>query len=215
MRWRAASTSARSGTGDTVMARVYHGPPHAMSQPAMGRTVPALHADHAISGDHELSLSELVVPCVMIDVRSECGDDRDFALQAHHVRQFEADHGPIPKGSAALVCTGWDRFLSDHDAYVGPESGPARCPGLSAAAMQYLVQRRVAGVGIDTLSVDPGKSTDLPAHRVSLAASLWHLEGLIGLHRLPALGAWIAVGVMPIVDGSGAPARVLSFVPAK
>src|SRR6266496_1150069 len=55
MRWRAASTSARSGTGDAVMARVYHEPPHAMSQPAMGRTVPALHADHAISGDHKQS----------------------------------------------------------------------------------------------------------------------------------------------------------------
>src|SRR6202049_847596 len=37
MRWRAASTSARSGTGDAVMARVYHGPPRAMSQPAMAR----------------------------------------------------------------------------------------------------------------------------------------------------------------------------------
>jgi kynurenine formamidase len=81
--------------------------------------------------------------------------------------------------------------------------------------MQYLVRRTIVGVGIDTLSVDPAKSTELPAHRVGLAAGLWHLERLIGLHRLPAVGSWIVVGLMPIVDGSVAPARVLGLVPSK
>src|SRR6266571_1001006 len=40
MRWRAASTSARSGTDNAVMARVYHGPPEAMSQRAGPATMP-------------------------------------------------------------------------------------------------------------------------------------------------------------------------------
>jgi len=164
---------------------------------------------------HELALSELVVPCVVIDVRSVCGDNRDFAVQASHVAQFEAGHRPVPSGSAVLVCTGWDRHLALPEVYIGPRQGPPRCPGLSVGAMQYLVRRKIAGVGVDTLSVDPGRSIDLPAHRVGLAAGLWHLEGLVGLHRLPAFGSWIVVGVMPIVDGSGAPARVLSLVPTK
>ena len=34
MRWRAASTSARSGTGEALMPRVYHGSPATMSQQA-------------------------------------------------------------------------------------------------------------------------------------------------------------------------------------
>lgn len=163
---------------------------------------------------HQLTLSQLIAPCVVIDVRSECGDDPDFAVQADHVAQFEADHGAIPSGSAVLVHTGWDRYLGQPEAYIGGESGSPRCPGLSVEAMQALVQRKIVGVGIDTLSVDPGKSTELPAHKAGLGAGLWHLEGLTGLHRLPAVGSWIVVGVMPIVDGSGAPARVFAMVPS-
>jgi len=164
---------------------------------------------------HELALSELVVPCVVIDLRPMCGDDQDFAVQADHIARFEADHGQIPSRSAVLICTGWDRYLSLPEAYIGPSSGPPRCPGLSVDAMHYLVRRKIIGVGIDTLSMDPGNMTDLPAHRIGLSAGLWHLEGLIGLHRLPAVGAWVVVAVMPIVDGSGAPARVLCLVPSK
>ena len=164
---------------------------------------------------HQLALSQLVVPCVVIDVRSACGDDQDFAVQVGHVARFEADHGLVPRGSAVLVCTGWDRHLALPEAYIGPRSGSPRCPGLSADAMQHLAQRKIVGVGIDTLSMDPGNSVELPAHRVGLTAGLWHLEGLVGLYRLPAVGSWIVVGVMPVVDGSGAPARVLGLVPSK
>ena len=53
-----------------------------------------------------------------------------------------------------------------------------------------------------------------PAHRITLPAGVWHLEGLIGLDRLPARGSWLFVGVIPVVGGSGAPARVLAILPA-
>lgn len=162
---------------------------------------------------HQLALSRLIAPCVVIDVASACGDDADFAVQADQVTRFEAEHGPIPAGSAVLIRTGWDRYLTQPELYIGEPSGSPRCPGLSADAMRCLVRRNVVGVGIDTLSIDPGHSTDLPAHKAGLTAGLWHLEGLAGLHRLPAAGSWLVVGVIPIADGSGAPARVFAMVP--
>jgi len=162
---------------------------------------------------HQLTLSQLIAPCVVIDARPACGDDPDFALQAAHVAHFEADHGPIPAGSAVLICTGWDRYLARPELYIGDQSGSPRCPGLSADAMHTLIQRNIVGVGIDTLSIDPGNSSDLPAHKAGLTADLWHLEGLTGLHTLPATGAWLVVGAIPIADGSGAPARVFAMTP--
>ena len=60
----------------------------------------------------------------------------------------------------------------------------------------------------------PAAAATFPAHRITLPAGLWHLEGLIGLERLPARGSWIIVGVIPVVGGSGAPARVLAILPA-
>jgi kynurenine formamidase len=47
-----------------------------------------------------------------------------------------------------------------------------------------------------------------------MAAGLWHLEGLVGLERIPARGAWLVAAVLPLVDGSGAPARVLAILPS-
>ena len=51
------------------------------------------------------------------------------------------------------------------------------------------------------------------ARDLSLPAGLWHLEGLTRLERVPARGAWLVAAVIPIVDGSGAPARAFAILP--
>jgi len=71
----------------------------------------------------------------------------------------------------------------------------------------------VAGVGIDTLGVEVGATTTFDVHRITLGAGLWHAEGLVGLERVPTRGAWVVVAAVPIVGGSGAPARVFAVVP--
>ena len=106
--------------------------------------------------------------------------------------------------------TGWDRFLDDPDRYAG--AGPA-FPGLAADAARLLVRRGVAGIGIDTLGVDPGGSRTFSVHRITSPAGIWHVECLVGLERVPPRGAWLVAGVIPVVAGSGAPARVFAIVP--
>ena len=88
-------------------------------------------------------------------------------------------------------------------------------PGFGVDAARFLVeQRQVVGVGTDTLGIDPGCAADFPVHKqVTHPAGLWHLENLQNLRQLPALGAWVVVGVLPLVGGSGSPARVLALVP--
>ena len=67
---------------------------------------------------------------------------------------------------------------------------------------------------MDTLGIDPGAATDFAVHRqVTFPRNVWHLEGLTNLAALPATGAWVVVGVLKLVDGSGSPARVLALVP--
>ena len=68
------------------------------------------------------------------------------------------------------------------------------------------------GIGIDTLGVDPGSSTDFPVHRHTSAAGLFHIEGLVNLGSLPPRGATVVVGVPPLVAGSGMTARVLALL---
>ncbi len=160
---------------------------------------------------HELAPEELVLPALVIDCREACGNDPDFTLGASAVETFEAEHGPVAAGALVLACTGWDRFHGDGARYLG---NPPRFPGYGVDAAQALLQRRVTAIGIDTLSVDPGYATiESPVHHTTSPAGIWHVEGLVGLDRLPPTGATVVIGALPLVDGSGTPARVLALVP--
>jgi len=161
---------------------------------------------------HAIPLGALVRPAIRLDVRALVGDDPSFTLGAAEIEAFEQAEGAIPHGAAVLVCTGWDRYLDDAERYRGPRETTS-FPGVGPDAARVLVERGVAGIGIDTLGVDPGYSDDFPVHRITLPAGLWHLEGLVGLERLPARGAWLVAAAIPVVDGSGAPARAFAIVP--
>lgn len=159
----------------------------------------------------DLPICRLVRPAVVIDVSQEVGEDARFTIGEELIRAAEDRDGAIPDGAAVLIRTGWDRFVSDPVRYVG-DPGPS-CPGIGVDTALMLVDRGVAGIGIDTLGIDPGHRSACPAHHVTLGAGLWHLEGLVGLDRLPPRGAWVVAGVIPLVGGSGAPARVFAVLP--
>lgn len=161
---------------------------------------------------HEIPIAALVRPAVRLDIRALVGDDARFVLAASAVEAIERAEGTIPAGSAVLVCTGWDRYLDDPGLYRGPD-GDLAFPGLGADVAQLFVERGVSGIGIDTLGVDPGHADSFPVHRVTQPAGLWHLEGLTRLDRLPARGAWLVAAALPVVDGSGAPARAFAVLP--
>lgn len=163
---------------------------------------------------HDIDPSTLIRPAAVIDISADVGDDPDAVLILAQVEAFERAHGAIPTGGIVLLRTGWEERNADPSRYAG-QPGDLRFPGYGVEAARFLVgQRHVVGVGIDTLGIDPGASQDLAVHRqVTLPAGVWHLEGLQNLRRLPPLGATVFVGVLPLVDGSGSPARVLALVP--
>jgi kynurenine formamidase len=160
----------------------------------------------------EIALGALVRPAVCLDVRELVGDDASFALTADMIATFEDRDGVISRGTAVLVCTGWDRFHGDPARYRGTEDSLA-FPGIGADAAELLVDRGVAGIGIDTLSVDAGHASTFPTHHITLPAGLWHLEGLTRLESVPARRAWLVAAALPVVDGSGAPARAFAILP--
>jgi kynurenine formamidase len=160
----------------------------------------------------EITIGALVRPAVCLDVRDLVGDDASFTVSAAMIEAIEVRDGLIPEGSAVLVCTGWDRYHGDTGRFRGPADSLA-FPGLGPDAAHLLVGRGVAGIGIDTLSVDAGHATTFPTHHVTLPAGLWHLEGLTRLERVPARGAWLVAAAVPVVDASGAPARAFAILP--
>lgn len=175
---------------------------------------PAHFAEHG-AAVAQVPAERLVVPLRVVDIADRVGDDASAALTVAEVLENEESHGPVPAGCAVFLRTGWDLRRDDRDAYAGPP-GELAFPGFGVAAARLLVeQRRVVGLGVDTLGVDPGCASDFPVHRdVSLPAGVWHVENLVALDAVPAAGAWVVVGVPRIADASGFPARVLALVPA-
>jgi kynurenine formamidase len=153
---------------------------------------------------------DLVCEVALLDVRPACAANPGYLVSAADILEHEAAHGPLPPRAAFVVCTGWSAFRTDSRRYVAD----LHFPGLSTEAARLLVARRAAGLGIDTLSVDAGSSTDYAVHFITLTAGLWHLEGLVNLELLPPRGALLVVGAPPLAGGSGVPARPLALLPA-
>lgn len=172
---------------------------------------------HVIGGGRlvpDIDPAELVVPAVVLDIRARAAQDPDTTLGVEDVLAFEHLHGRIPERSAVLMCSGWsDRWAEGEAAVRGTDQdGTWHFPGFSPEACEFLVERRdVAGFGVDTLSTDPGNSTDFSAHEVIGRADRWGLEALTGLERVPPVGALLMVGVMPGLDASGGPSRVFAM----
>ena len=166
----------------------------------------------------QIPLDQLIGPAIVIDVRPQAGKNSDYELQIDDVQAWETEHGPIPKDSLVLLRTGWGAFWPERTRYLGsatPEDPTTlHFPGFSAESIQFLVsQRGIRGVGIDTASIDPGRSKDFPAHRILNEANLYALENVAALDKLPEKGAIVTALPIKIRGGSGGPVRIFATIP--
>lgn len=167
------------------------------------------------SGIDAIPAGKLVAELVIIDVRRQAARNPDYAIRASDLRDHESEYGRIPEGAVVVAHTGWYRRFSEPARYANTdEAGTMHFPGWSRDAAALVVERRAAAIGIDTLSIDPGSSRDFAAHRLALGAGLYQLENLTNLADVPLRGATIVVGVIPVRDGTQAPARVFALVPS-
>jgi kynurenine formamidase len=162
----------------------------------------------------ELPAEKLIVPCVVIDLRKEVQDDIDYRLTVGKIKSFEG-HGEIPPGAVVLLWTGWADRWSTPALYRNADAkGVMHFPGVGLEAADYLINtRHVAGLGIDTLSMDYGASSDFPVHKLALSKGLFLIENLDNLSLLPSRNAQLFLGPLRIKGGTGSPARVMAVVP--
>jgi kynurenine formamidase len=161
-----------------------------------------------------IPVDRLVRPAVVVDVSAKAKEDSDYRLSTADIQAFESAHGAIAEGSLVLIATGWDQYWPDRSQYMGEVNGVKHFPGLSVEAVTLLAkERRVAGIGIDTASIDHGPSAAFEAHQVSMALNVYHIENAANLLRLPASGFRVVVAPIKIAGGSGGPTRVLALLP--
>jgi kynurenine formamidase len=161
----------------------------------------------------EISISALVAPLAVLDIRDRAAMDPDAQLTPEDVLAWEARHGEVPEGCCVAMNSGWDVRATGAGYRNAGHDGVMHFPGIHVEAAQLLLEERsVAGLAVDTLSIDRGPSTDFPVHRAWLPSGRWAAEGLANLSGVPEVGATIVVGAPTIVGGSGGPSRIMALV---
>jgi len=158
----------------------------------------------------QIKLADLIAPLVVVDIRGACQSNPDYRLSRGDLENWERQNGPIPSGSVVFGLTGWGQYWGDYERYKNQDAaGQLHFPGFSEAAALFLVEERdIRGIGIDTLSVDYGLSTDFSVHHIVNGDAAYHIENAANLDKVPLSGAWVMIAPIKIEKGSGGPARV-------
>lgn len=172
---------------------------------------------HFIKGGREildLKVRELVVPTCVIDVREKVNYNPSYAISKEDLLVWEKSNGMIPNRSLVLACTGWSSRWPDEKLYQNMDpQGTMRFPGFGKSAAELLVERKVVGIGVDTLSVDACPTTTYPVHFTMLGYGAYQLENLTNLELLPLTGSIVFALPLKVRTGAEAPARVMALVP--
>jgi kynurenine formamidase len=160
----------------------------------------------------DITAQELLAPMVVLDITDRAARDPDTVVTVDDLIRFERRHGRIPRGALVCMNSGWAAKVTDPLAYKGGPSFPDyHFPGFGTEAAIWLAEHRdVTGLGVDTLSLDPGNSTTFPTHLQFLGTDRYGLENLNNLHKVPPRGARAFVGLIPWKKGSGGPCRVIA-----
>jgi kynurenine formamidase len=172
----------------------------------------------------DLDPTDLILPAVVLDIRSEAAKDPDHIVGVAELKAWEADNGPMPRGAAVLLNTGCSKYWSEGNTngepnYYNCGSGLAgnHQPGFSRNAVKWLIRQGIlaksGATGTDTFGPDPASDPQYKETWLTLRKHRLTLENLTNLDALPAVGAYVVMGSPRNVNGSGAPGTIFGFIP--
>jgi kynurenine formamidase len=160
-----------------------------------------------------LAVETLVVPLAVIDVSARAATDADTVVTIADLRAWERQHGPLPEGAAVFMYSGWESRLRVAGSFINADAANTmHFPGFSLEAAEFLARdRRVSGLGVDTLSLDPGRDAGFRTHKAWLGAGKWAVEVVANLRDVPGAGATVFVGAPKIKGATGGPVRLVAI----
>jgi kynurenine formamidase len=174
---------------------------------------PSHFVEGAISADR-IPASRFIAPLAVISVAGRAAKDPDTLVTVDDLLAWEKRHGRLPAGAVVAMDAGWDVRASSTERFLNRDAkGVMHMPGFSGEAARFLVgDRDIAGVGVDTLSLDAGVAQKFVAHLAILGAGKYGVELMANLSRVPAAGATVFIGAMKHEGATGGPARVLAVL---
>lgn len=160
----------------------------------------------------QIAPQNLVVPAAVINITAKAERDPDALVTPDDILAYERRYGRLPTNAAVLMASGWGARIGSTTRHRNADaSGVMHFPGFGKEAVDFLIaERNVAGIGVDTLSIDHGPSTNFAVHYTWLSTGKWGLENVGNLEAIPPSGATLFVGAPKVASGSGGPSRILA-----
>jgi kynurenine formamidase len=161
-----------------------------------------------------IDVTSFVVPLAVVDVTAQAANNPDYQMSRADLEAYEKAHGRIPDNACVAMHSGWARHAGDTAKFTGKDAaGSFHFPGISPDAAQWLMtERKVAGLAVDTLSLDHGASKDFKTHYLWLPSGRWGLENVAALDQVPPAGATLVVGAAKVKNATGGPVRLMALV---
>lgn len=159
---------------------------------------------------------QLVSRAVVINIAAKAAENADAMLEVADIEAWEAEHGEIPTGAVVFMNSGWASRWPNEDFRNADAEGGQHYPGFSGEAVTWLLENRgINGIGVDTLSLDPGNSATFDAHYAVCGNGIYGVENTANLDALEGADNAIVIIGIPRWEGSGGgPTRVLALVGA-
>jgi len=155
---------------------------------------------------------KLVCPLAVIDIRAKATTSADAQVTPDDLKAWIAANGAIPAGACVAMLSGWGPLVREPKFRNVDDKGAMHFPGFHLEAVQMLMDDAdVAGIAVDTLSLDFGMSPDFATHYAWLPSGRWGIECLANLENVPASGGTLVVGGPKHAGGTGGPARVFTL----
>jgi kynurenine formamidase len=179
-----------------------------------------IHFSEGKQTAHEIPISSLMGPIALVDVSDSASTNRNYQITVDDIVSWETEHGTSVNNHVLLVNTGSSKFWPDPVAYMGTDKKglvgvlSLSFPGLHPDAAKWLADERdIVAFGLDTPSIDFGQSKLYESHRHLFAANIPGFENVANLDQLPPTGAFVIALPMKIERGSGAPTRIVAWLP--
>jgi len=179
---------------------------------------PPAHFIKGLRTVDEISVKEMIMPLVVLDVHEKVTQNPDYTITMDDVKAWEAKYGPIPEGAFVAMRTDWSKRWPDMAAMQNKDAnGIAHYPGWSLDVLKYLYEeRKITASGHETTDTDPGIATskgDYSLEAYILSKDHYQIELLTNLDQVPEAGALVVVSFPKPKGGSGFPARVFAILP--
>lgn len=166
----------------------------------------------------DISVKEMILPLVVIDVSKKAAENPDYTLTMDDVKAWESKYGKIPAKAFVAMRTDWAKKWPDPKKMRNADDkGTAHYPGWSMDVLKYLYDKvGITASGHETTDTDPGTSTskgDYSCEAYILGKDKFQIELLANLDKVPEYGAIAVVTFAKPKKGSGFPARVFAILP--